>query len=56
MVQVCMFSYEWFSRYALLENLKRNLMSKEMETLKRGDRNSLVHFEEYSIYMLCFNG
>ena len=27
-----MFSYEWFSRYALIEKLKRNVTSKGTET------------------------
>ena len=37
MVQVRMFSYVWFSRYGLIEKLKRSVTSKET-----GTRTNLV--------------
>ena len=51
MVQSCVFSYEWFSRYALIENLLKTQydLKENGNADERGDHNSLVHFEQYSI-------
>ena len=49
MAQVRMFSYEWLSMYALIENKTQCDVKGNGNADERGDRNSLVHFEQYII-------